>query len=308
MGSIRDINCGTDVGKMEKLGRFDREFIVYGCSFLQNEKKHFFLTSQKKKAYSFYQSCLETDVCPTSIQEHLKSLAVPSGAREEIILNTKIELANKMNQTYSKVFFDILKKMADTEATDDSLELLERIKNSMEGEFDRDHLQLFNGLVKMAYQEKTLTMNSFNYFKKWIKKQYHQMEDDIVIKRPFYRVFSGFAYQTHENKTRYFYDGQIETVQEKSIELQKQGRFVTPIYTKKYWFGNEKNVRQVRQEFINELQQNINGRYIKIASVLHDKPEKILFECAFREELEKYALNSSEIDELMLYAYRWKIC
>ena len=30
---LRDIQCGVDVGRMAELGKFDKEFTVYGCAY-----------------------------------------------------------------------------------------------------------------------------------------------------------------------------------------------------------------------------------------------------------------------------------
>ena len=53
MGGMRDQLCSSDIAKMAELGRFDDEFMVYGCAWLEKETIYYYLTEQSTAACRF---------------------------------------------------------------------------------------------------------------------------------------------------------------------------------------------------------------------------------------------------------------
>lgn len=304
MGSIRDINCGTDVSMMEKLGRFDKEFIIYGCTYMKQGKRLYYMTSRREKIYEHIQKCLLNDVWPTSVQSLLVSCAVPAGSREEIAQDAKIALAEQMKEDFSDDYFNLLQDIAPKSVTDGALKLLLNEKNNLEGYFDRDYLLRFEGLIEMAYYEKILTTNSFIMLKEWVKKELRQMEDDIVLKNHFKRTFSGFAY-LRNGKINYFYDGQKATVCEKEHQMQKEGDITTPIISKTIWFDSKTSVKTIREQFVIYLHAMLDEKYMDLVKKLKGlKSDNIKINNIFDVCQEKQ-LNTKETEEIKAYAFKW---
>ena len=304
MGSIRDVNCSTDVAMMEKLGRFDKEFIVYGCTYKEQGKRLYYMTSQREKIYEHIQNCLLQDIWPTSVQSLLVSCAVPAGSREEIAQEAKIALAEQMKKDFSDDYFKLLQDIAPKSVTDGALKLLLNEKNNLEGYFDRDYLLRFEGLIEMAYCEKILTTNSFIMLKEWVKKELRQMEDDLVLKNHFKRTFSGFAYLEND-KINYFYDGQKETVFEKKYQLQKEGYMTTPIIVKNFWFDGKTSLKSIRNKYESFLWKIIDEEYINQIRQIKSKKKPMACLNSIRNKMCNMNLGNKEKQDIKAYINKW---
>lgn len=306
MTSIRDMNCGNDVAMMDKLGRFEREFAVYGAGFIQAGQVRYLISSRQEKLCQFIDQSAAKAIYPTPMAWQLISTAVPSGTQADIILEAKLDLAARIQAMYSRPFFEAVAQLGQVPANDSARPLLEAEREKLIGVFDREALGLFDGLVRQALADKVLTEASFTHFQGFIEKIYRQMADDVVIKRTFSRTFSGFLYRTPQGELAYFADAQKTTVWSRRSVLQLAGCLVTPIFSKTYWFDYDQSVKSIRQQFDSELRQRLDRAYWAQMVAISQLPAAVTAE-TFGQIVEPIVneLNDAEIAALTGYGHRY---
>ena len=103
-GTMRDLRITDDVGKMYERGKFDREFALYGFACLDNGRSHYIISARPEKIADLVQKCLKDGRHPTAVKEIHENRQVPSGTREAIAQQLKIELARALRQAYPQAF------------------------------------------------------------------------------------------------------------------------------------------------------------------------------------------------------------
>ncbi len=307
MTSIRDMNCGNDVAMMDKLGRFEREFVVYGVGFVQEGQVRYLISGRQDKLQQFNELALEREIYPTPIVQSLISTTVPSGTQSDIAWKAKVLLASKLQATYRRPFFQTLQRLGEQRANDAAQPLLLAEQKRLCGVFDQEALALFEGLVRQALAQKVLTLASFEQFQKFLEKMRRQMEDDPLIKKTFQRTFSGFMYETPAQERAYFTDAQPETVWEKRSALLREGYLATPILSKTYWFDYNTPLKSIRRQFADELRARLDEAFWQRVKSVSQLPGAIGTELfAQLTEPVQGQLNASERAALNGYGYRFR--
>ena len=67
MVAIRDLKCSQDIAEMAALGKFEEEFIVYGCCYVENGQVYYRVSTQEDELYLFIEQCMERGVYPNSL-------------------------------------------------------------------------------------------------------------------------------------------------------------------------------------------------------------------------------------------------
>ena len=153
MTSFRDLNCGNDVAMMDKLGRFDREFIVYGCAFLQKDEPHYFVSSRADTIDHFVQQSSLASLYPTPVSTALSACSVPAGAQSELARSAKMTLARELSHTYSPLFWRMLQKLTALPANNTGAQLIEERFAQLNGCFQPESLSLMAGLLQMTFAQ-----------------------------------------------------------------------------------------------------------------------------------------------------------
>ena len=117
MVAIRDLKCSQDIAEMAALGKFEEEFIVYGCCYVENGQVYYRVSTQEDELYLFIEQCMERGVYPSPVQRLLNRTLVPSGMQEEYLYQTKIMLAKQMQKNYPSA---LLKQFAVSAEQDDN--------------------------------------------------------------------------------------------------------------------------------------------------------------------------------------------
>lgn len=194
MAGLRDLVCAQSVGEMSKMGRFNKDFIMYGCAYEEQGEVHYMISSVATNIHDFIDNSVQQGLYPTPIMTITKTCPVPAGTEEDIALSVKVDLAKQLKKAYPKEFFELLKVFTKAPANDGALAILAPIQTMLEGQFVEDKLKLFENLVHLAYQGKVLSQASYQQFQVWLKDMRVQMVDDVVVKESFERTFYGFAY------------------------------------------------------------------------------------------------------------------
>lgn len=260
MVAIRDLKCSMDIAEMAALGKFEQEFMVYGCCYQEKGKLFYQISGQSMDIYRFQETCMKQNCYTTPVMAWLNRVAVPSGMQEEYFFQTKVELAKKLQQAYRNEIFLQFTHLAETENSDVAAELFRDLQSKMMGCFDRDVMQLVSGLILYAHQQKKLTVETYNDLQRWLMYLYEQMEDDVVIIKAFRRTYFGFGYQ--ENGKKRYYANASESEARKWREmLIIKGRFCTPMVQKTYYYHNQPDLGKVRKEFLQQIAQWMDEEY-----------------------------------------------
>lgn len=261
MVAIRDLKCSWDIAEMAALGKFEEEFIVYGCCYVEDGQVFYRMSTQEDEMYLFVEQCMERGVYPSPVQSILNRTLVPSGMQDEYLYKTKVMLAKQMQEQYPSALLKKFAALAEIDANDNAAELLYRIKKSLIGCFERERLELVEGMIQFAYQQKKLTRQTYQELQQWLAYVYRQMEDDVVIKKNVQRTFYGMAYRNEAGKVKYFTNARKSEVCKRREQLLCQGIWTTPIVQKTYYFEQQPNLGQVRVEFLDQMAQWMDDDY-----------------------------------------------
>ncbi|MBO5139794.1 MAG: hypothetical protein J6B76_03970 [Peptococcaceae bacterium] len=246
----RDMQCAGDVRKMAQLRRFEQEFPAYGTVQWENGKPLKYLaTMQAEKLYRYRIEQEKLGKFFTPIDSFTKRTLVPAGMEENITQATKYVLLGQMKQNYCfSDFFEKMQPLFRTEPNDNAYPLLLEEQSRIDGYFDIRKLQLFEGLVMMAYQAKVLSRDHFHEFLKWSAWVRRQMDDNPVAGDKFKRTFYGYVYEQNGKKA-VIVDAKYDVVAQKREIMMINDLTVGPILEKTYFFAQFTMIKQLREDF-----------------------------------------------------------
>lgn len=307
MAAIRDINCGSDVALMDKLGRFEREFIVYGCAFRRDEQTYYLASCDPVKMYHFVNHSASEALYPTPIWERMNSSIVPAGAKQDLNHQAKVAMAVELQAAYGAEFWQIMESIKNQPASDSGLTLLEEERRQLADCFERDMLAFFLGRLQMALTQKVLIPVSYNRLREWTMRRLAQLDDDVVLKNSIERTFAGFAYRKAEQPWQIFYDGQIQTVWAKGQQLLGQGCIITPVYHKTFWFDGSVSIKAVGAEFQEALRTKLDTAILERTERLWTLPAVVSLKdlCQLLSGTVN-GLNAAEKSALQQYVYCYR--
>lgn len=195
MTSIRDLTCIHSVAHMTEYGKYEEEFIVYGCCSKENGKLLYRISPDYKELATFAQNAIFTEQYPSPIHTAMNRCVVQAGQKETLLYETELRLAASLQCMYPQLFFDEIDKCVVVKSSDAARSIFLQLQTQMNGIFSLDYLQLFEGLLQMAYQAKLLTKPTLTTIQAWVQKMQKQMACDVVIMKPLERTFYGFCYQ-----------------------------------------------------------------------------------------------------------------
>ena len=104
-GEDRDTRCALDVGKMSALGRFDKEIELYGCAYSGNGRVFYCISRFEKAVWQVVEQSADQHIYPTPVESYIKRVSVPAGMYEEILEQTKLEMAKKLKCQFGEIYF-----------------------------------------------------------------------------------------------------------------------------------------------------------------------------------------------------------
>lgn len=259
----RDVQCAADVGRMAELGRFAMETVIYGSAVQEKSGQIFYrMTTQEEALHSHIEQQKFMGNYYTPIISLRKREKVPFELHEIFIKEQKYSLARQMKQVYElSGYFECMYPFFQRESNNNSFPLLEDYKNKLEDYFDDTALQLFWGLVHIAFDKKVLSQDGFLLLEKWYKKIRKQMQDDSVVENNIERTFYGFVYLTKHGDKKYVYDTQLMPVIYKRQDLLMQECLCGAIMQKTFWFQQFNQMQNIRNTYIQWLSNAQNDLY-----------------------------------------------
>lgn len=304
---FRDIQCSNDVARMAELGKFDREFKVYGCTYREKDETYFHLSENAKTIADFWQRSQFEGVYPTVAMSHSQLSSVPSGMEDEIWNEEKWNLAEIMGGLYGDPFLDLLNDLGSKPPVNNAASALYQWKDAIDGRFRRDLLKVFDIFVKHCFLMKQLDHDSYSELKAWSAHVWKQLEDDLIIKDDFERTMYGYLCLTN-NTVKPFYDAQFETVYTSWIANMKGSSLVTPIYSETFWFKTFTDFPKCKKQYI----ENLKSLLAHPALLLQNLTDKTAY--ISRNEFAKYFSHAQEVfssqacETLLLYGKLWNCC
>lgn len=275
MVAIRDLKVSMDIAKMKELGWFPQEFIVYGCSYLEKGTRYYRISNQYAEISRFRDTALLKGIYPTPTTEWLNRTLVPSGMQKEFLTETKQQLALHLQNLYPKPFLEAFNHLAQTAPTNDALSILEQLQHQLIGCFDCKTLEIMQGLVTLAYEQKKLTLNSYHYFTQWIDDRLQQMADDMVIKKNIKRTLYGFGYRDAANKIKFFCNAYEDEVFKRREALISQQKYCSPIISNTTYYNQMPDMSQERAKFIAQMTDWMDETYWNIIDAICKTPSPL---------------------------------
>lgn len=301
---LRDIQCSNDVGRMAELGKFDKEFTVYGCAYRQGDETYYRVSDDPETIYQFWELNQREGIYPSAVQNHTQITAVPSGMEEDIWTEEKWQLGYLLMDSYQDEFLKQLNHLGNRPARNAANIYMNSWKNDLEGKFDREHLSLFEAFNNYFFLRKQLDNKSYSEFKNWLGSIWRQMEDDCILKDVFERTLYGFVWEK-EGERHIEYDAQYVLVQRQWLNMVSRGVIVTPIFNKVYSFRAFTDFAKIKQEFQNLITQLFFPHMVFLEELNHKESfiKKDEFNNTYREKKEKFGEIAGQT--LFLYGKLW---
>lgn len=244
-----DLQAGVDFETALKLGCFDKEFMYYAVAYNTANGIVCRVSAKERQMQHFVYDAVEEGIYPTSIKRHIRRLPAPSGHENKIKIMVKKEAARKVLDVYNDTYFQCLTQLSSIEPNDAAYTLLATLQDKLEGLYDKDLLDLYQGLVHTALESKVLTMKRYLELKKWIKNVYKQLENDIIPKGQYKKTMTAFAYKKEGQEWKYFFDAWEEVSVNKKSDYEKQGYLTTPVFIRTRWLTDMNEFRAMQESF-----------------------------------------------------------
>lgn len=244
----RDEQMAEEVGIMAELGRFEKEFTMYGCAYFENGKVMYAVSENAEKIYDFIYDIVNEDKLPTDIHAESIRTLVPSGAEPYILSEVRKRLLDKLYALYDEVYFSCLYDMQNTIRTDDAYQMLKELQYQFDGVCNREQLQIFQGLLETAYRRKILRTESYMELLQWIGWINRDLELELEKTDLYEKEFYGFAYLKDGEPLKIYVDGYKNNVYKRMEQKRAEGYEISNMIRKKYWYNSNFSVVQAKKK------------------------------------------------------------
>lgn len=275
MVAFRDLKVSQDIAKWAELGKFEQEFIVYGCCYLRDGQRYYHIGDQLVEVSRFAQARLLEGICTTPVVEWLNRVLVPSGLQDEYANISKLQLAQRMQQLYPQDVLSKFHTLAQTPPNDSAKPILTQLQHTMIACFDQKLIELAEGLALLAFQQKKITHESYDAFHDWVEDRYLQMADDVVIKKDIQRTLYAFSYRTKDGTVRYYCNAYESEAYKRHNALMCQGSYCTPIIRETFYYDQMPNMAEERKKYLKQLERWMDDEYWQIIDAICACPSVI---------------------------------
>lgn len=305
-GGSRDMCCIAAVGDMATMGRFDEEFHIYGCAYLEKGDITYRISPSAADIYQFVAKGAYTNHYPTRVHSYIASCPVPTGMKTDIERRVKLHLARQLQANYSQRFFQELQRFGQLPADNQGEFIVKALREQIDGHFEELECQLLEGTMQIVYEAKHLQKESRADIQQWLKKTRKQMEDTPIIQRGLSRTFYGFCYQNKQNVIKTSVNAQVVPIWEQREKLQRKGYMTGPILCEMQWFEGAADIAEGKNAFRKTLQTLQNKDYFAYLQALKALPSVIDAE-AFQDALVRLqeTEQATAIEDFCGYGYRW---
>lgn len=301
---FRDIQVGMDVGKMVELGKFDKEFTVYGCAYRQNGETYFPISEREETIYRLCERKQLEGIYPSKVMHYHIATSVPAGAIDDIWDDVKWKLGYQLMDIYSANYLDKLNELGNYESNNNMWPYLEEYMEQLEGIFSKELLELFDSISVDCFLRKQIDKDHYNTIKTWSNKIWQQMENDPEIKNIHSRSLNGCAYLDND-RIKYKVNAQYVHVYKSRQDLMCHGFIVTPIYSETCWYQTQTQFPSLRKKYENNL-KNLMRPTIELMKIIY-KQKPYQGKEDFLNYYNDVVKNASDVvkDTFTIYGYLW---
>ena len=304
----RDEDGMADFVKLLNLGCFGREFCVYGMAYEDEAGAAYRASGKALNLYEFARTCGIEGIYPTPVFSNLQRRISPAGTEDMIKNILKKETAAELKKKYNSTYFDAMHVLGKIGANNEAYALLSRMQDYLDGRYVESEIDLFEGLLLEAVNDKLLTTHAYLEFADWVKDVRKQLENDIKSKGRYEKVMSGFSYRDEKGIIKYFTDAFLQTSYETREEYELKGYQVTPLYVKKYWTREASEFIKVRKEFETYIRECLDNDYWKLLDEIKAMPSAIpkdLYEA--QKAIVKEQCSEEAYQNVVRYGRRWNV-
>ena len=304
----RDEDGMADFVKLLNLGCFGKEFCVYGMAYEDALGVAYRASGKALNLHEFARTCAIEGIYPTPVFTNLQRRMSPAGSEDMIKNILKKETAGELKKIYNHTYFEAMHTLSKIGANNEAYDLLDRMRDYLDGRYVESEIDLFEGLLLEAVNDKLLTVNSYLEFADWLKDVRKQLENDIKSKGRYEKVMSGFSYRDENGVIKYFTDAFLQTSYETREEYELKGYQVTPLYVKKYWTREASEFIKVRKEFESHIKECLDADYWKLLDEIKAMPSAIPVE-VYEAQKQIVKDNCSEVayQNMVRYGRRWNV-
>ena len=304
----RDEDGMADFVKLLNLGCFGREFCVYGMAYEDEAGPAYRASGKALNLYEFARTCGIEGIYPTPVFSNLQRRISPAGTEDMIKNILKKETAAELKKKYNSTYFDAMHVLGKIGANNEAYALLSRMQDYLDGRYVESEIDLFEGLLLEAVNDKLLTTNAYLEFADWVKDVRKQLENDIKSKGRYEKVMSGFSYRDEKGSIKYFTDAFLQTSYETREEYELKGYQVTPLYVKKYWTREASEFIKVKKEFETHIRECLDADYWQLLDEIKAMPSAIpkdVYEA--QKAIVKEQCSEIAYQNVVRYGRRWNI-
>lgn len=303
-----DAICCDIVEEMSNIGSIPYQFIYYATCYKSKNIVHYFVSENAERLYKFAAKKMEEDIFCIPVQRTSTSLIVPSGHKEELKQQYKLEAAKKlMEQSAGKVIDKIyVLAMPNNNVAE---EIIGRIQEPLHGCFDDEVLQLYEGILEYTFIAKKISAINYMEYRQWLSDIRKDFEDERVIYDVHERIFTGFAYYDENGNIKYYYNAVESSTISKQKELQCKRMIVSPILKKRYCYSTMDELTHIATNFRNVLHVRLGAQYMKILRYIYNLPSSVNknnFELSYQQAVkEKNLLLQRTLDYYGTLWHAW---
>lgn len=301
----RDLGAVDEVGLRAQLGWFDKEFRYYGTAYLQNGEEHYLISGNAMRLYDFVEDQLENGVFCTPVETYARRCPVPSGAEDYMARDFKLQLGKRMQALYPEEFLTDFQCAFSDVASDAAEPLLSWWRESIDGLFESEYLDLFELLLHQAASAKLLKPLTRYRFRQWLDDVRGDMSEDLVVKNNCRQDFYSLSYVDGGKRKRNI-NAQKDQLYLLTGKLLKRGIRPSPIQGKTYWFSRSDRPVTARRSYESWLQSPLMEFFIDQAEAINRLAPAIDAERYEEKRMEWLNEYGRQIDGFLgYYKMRW---
>lgn len=239
-----DAICCDIVEEMSNIGSIPYQFIYYATCYKSQDTVNYFVSENAEHVYTFAAKKMKEDIFCIPVQRTSTSLIVPSGHKEELKQQYKLEAAKKLMEQSADKALDNIYQLA-MPANNAAEDVISQIQESLHGCFDDEVLQLYEGILEYTFVAKKISTINYMEYRQWLSYIRKDFDDERVIHDVHERIFTGFAYYDGNENINYYYNAVESSTISKQKELQCKRMIVSPILKKRYCYS--KNVDYLKK-------------------------------------------------------------
>lgn len=307
--SLKDVSSAQMIHSLVEMNCFAQECNVYGYMWKDSAGHIKYTTSDDESVIrrSFERKVL-AHYEMTPIKSWTAREIVKEETKDDLWMYLKLRLCEALRLNYDQVYFQTLNELCSLPADNQAWDILYPWLQEIDGYYDEDALQLFEGAVNYAIITKHLGGEACIRIRKWLQKTRSQIAHRMQVKDNFERTFVGFAYDTRDKQYAFFYNANQKALFDRQKELEQQGVFHTPLYTKQYWYHNSSELKDVRTKFQAEMKLLMDNAYFMRINALRNLTHKALSDHWASCLLEvRDRCSEVAVEGLLYWGYRWNI-